>query len=94
MAECFWPGVTASDLQALDERAARSAAQVSRAHHQVRYLGSILLREDEVVLCVFEGSAEAARDVAVRAGIPFNRILDASWSQRPLAPQTDKERLF
>ena len=87
LAECFWPGVKESDLRALDERAHASAGEQSGDGVPVRYLGSLLMREDEVVLCRFEGPSEASvRRVAERAGIPFERILEAAsspWSARP-----------
>ena len=57
VAECFWTGVRGDDLSALDERAQKSAAGLASEGEQVRYLGSMLVREDEVVLCFFEGSA-------------------------------------
>jgi hypothetical protein len=71
MAECFWPGVKAADVRALDERARRSAAGTD-----VRFLGSVLMPGDEVVLCEFEGAADAVRLVAERAAIPFDRIVE------------------
>jgi hypothetical protein len=80
VAECFWPGVEVADLQALDERARRSADELERTGARVRYLGSILMREDEVVLCQFEGTTEAVRAAAVRAEVPFERILETTHS--------------
>ncbi len=80
VAECFWPGVRESDLHALDSRALAQAAALNQAGEDVRYLGSILLREDEVVLCRFQGGAAAVRRVAVEAKIPFERILEAAQS--------------
>jgi len=77
VAECFWPDVHEADLAALDRRVAEVAANLARPA-AVRYLGSILLREDEVVLCQFEGTAESVREVAERADIPFERILATS----------------
>jgi len=84
VAECFWPGVRASDLHALDARALAQSAALSRAGEEVRYLGSILLRDDEVVLCRFEGAATAVRRAALDAEIPFARILEAAQSPWPL----------
>jgi Protein of unknown function (DUF4242) len=84
VAECFWPGVRESDLHALDVRALAQAAACSRAGEDVRYLGSILLRDDEVVLCRFQGSEAAVRRAAVTAGIPFERILASAQSPWPL----------
>jgi hypothetical protein len=84
IAECFWPGVRTSDLHALDARALAHAAALSRAGEDVRYLGSILLREDEVVLCRFQGAAASVQRAAVDAEIPFARILEAAQSPWPL----------
>lgn len=82
MAECFWAGVSARDVRQLDERAGASATELSRAGEPVRYLGSILMLEDEVVLCLFEGVLDAVRRTAERARIPFERIVESSTSTR------------
>lgn len=89
--ECFWTGVSGDDLQALDERAPRSVAGMAGEGEQVRYLGSLLLREDEVVLCFFEGSAANVRRAAERAEIPFERILETTGSRGPVSPATTDE---
>ena len=78
-AECFWPNVRDEDVRALDARIA--ACLVAG----VRYLGSILLREDEVVLCQFEGPAVVVREVAERANVPFERILATTYVPSPLS---------
>ena len=80
VAECFWPDVHVSDLEALDRRVATATAELSR-RLPVRYLGSILLRDDEVVLCEFEGTPESVREAAELARVPFERILAATRSQ-------------
>ena len=87
IAECFWPGVQEADLVALDERVARSAVDLDQDAHTVRYLGSLLLREDEVVLCRFEGSEPEVRRVAEGAGVPFERILEAGHSPWTVDPR-------
>ncbi|HKN94805.1 MAG TPA: nickel-binding protein [Thermoleophilaceae bacterium] len=83
--ECFWPGVHDADLRALDQRAEASAARLAEAGLAVRYLGSMLMREDEVVLCLFEGDAGAVRRAAEQAQIEFERILEAARSPWALA---------
>ena len=85
VAECFWPGVHESDLGSLDERATAVAAELTAGGRPVRYLGSLLMRTDEVVLCRFEGAPDAVRRAAERAGIPFERILETGRSPWPLA---------
>jgi hypothetical protein len=88
LAECFWPGVQPSDLMALDERALASAAALSADGVTVRYLGSLVMRADEVVLCRFEGSESAVRRVVEQAEIPFERILEAGHSLNHGGTQT------
>jgi hypothetical protein len=86
VAECFWPGVDDAALRALDERASSAAASTTRGGTPVRYLGSLLMRADEVVLCLFEGSEDAVRHAAEQAEVPFERILEAARSPWPIAP--------
>lgn len=74
VAECFWPGVCEADVQALETQIQASLSD------GVRYVGSLLMRADEVVLCQFEGRADAVRETAERARIPFERILDTARS--------------
>lgn len=69
VAECFWPDVRDDDLRALDERIHASLTD------GVHYLGSILIREDEVVLCQFHGHADSVRAVAALARVPYERLL-------------------
>jgi hypothetical protein len=80
VAECFWPGVTEGDLGDLDRRATTYAAEATRGGQPVRYLGSILMPADEVVLCRFEGGESAVRRVALAAAIPFHRIVETVQS--------------
>jgi hypothetical protein len=73
VAECYWPDVNEHALRAVDERISACAAALD-----VRYLGSVLLREGEVVLSQFEGTADAVRQVVTRAEVPFERILETT----------------
>jgi hypothetical protein len=84
VAECFWPGVSERDLSALDDRTQARVAELRRAGANVHYRGSLLLRADEVVLCRFEGDADAVRAAAELAAIPFERILEMAQSPWPL----------
>lgn len=79
VAECFWPGVTGADVEALDRRV-RAATAAADGDGGVRYLGSLLMLDDEVVLCEFEGRADAVRLVAEQAGVPFERLLRTTSS--------------
>jgi hypothetical protein len=72
VAECFWPDVHEHDVRELDERIRVRAAKRDDA----RFLGSVLIRVDEVVLFHFEGTHAGVRDLAERAGVPFERLLE------------------
>lgn len=75
LAECLWPGVTQLELTALATRARRVAED---SDGEVRYAGSILMPEDEVVFFVFGSSSpDAVAKAAAAAGIPFERIVEA-----------------
>lgn len=76
VAECFWPGVREEDVHALDERVRGCLSD------GVVYHGSMLIRQDEVVLCEFEGTAAAVRSLAERAGVPFERLLETTRDDR------------
>jgi len=88
VAECFWPDVREEDVRELDERVAMCVGALGPTA-SVSYLGSILIREDEVVLCQFEGSLAAVRDVAVRAHVPFERLLETTVAQPPVERRSD-----
>ena len=74
VAECYWPDVREEDVRALDHRIATSLDS------DVRYLGSVLILEDEVVLCHFEGTADAIRRVVDQARVPYERLLATTVS--------------
>lgn len=66
LVECYWPGVTEESL-----------TQLSRSSEagDVAWLESILVPEDEIVLCLFEGpSEEAVRESSRRVGLPSERV--------------------
>ena len=74
LVEHYWPGVTAEGFQAAADRVRASAAEL----HEVRFLHSTLVPEDEAAFCVFAASSQAVVAEAYRrAGVPFERILDA-----------------
>jgi hypothetical protein len=84
--------VTETEVEALDARARASADELVRAGSQVRYVGSILMREDKVLLCLFGGAQDAVRRAAEMAQIPFERILAATGSPWPISAQSRQEQ--
>jgi hypothetical protein len=72
LVECFWPGVSEGRVA----RAVRQLAATGAAGDVVVWVDSILVPDDEIVLCLFEArSAEAVRASADRAGLPAERIV-------------------
>jgi hypothetical protein len=77
MAECFWPGVTAQKVAGLGARVRQASHAISCGDGFARYLGSILVPQDEIALLLLEAaSIDAATELAQHAAIPSERILE------------------
>jgi hypothetical protein len=76
--ERYWPGVTEADVQQA------AAALRAAAGTGVRYLGSILMPGDEVVLFRFDalGASQVAAS-AERAGLRCDRLVPAVFLDGP-----------
>jgi hypothetical protein len=84
-AKCYWPGVRRADLEALAARFDRIWSGSSDP--ELTYRGSLLFSEDELVLCLFEGSSRSVvKRASERIGIPCERVMDSVW----LEPHPDK----
>jgi hypothetical protein len=60
------------------DRARRAAEELTRRGTPVQYLSSIFVPEDETCLHLYEAlSADAIREVAQRAELSFERVLEA-----------------
>jgi hypothetical protein len=77
LVECYWPGVDEEKLLVAAHRAQLAAIELARRGHSVGFRGSILVRNDETVFCLFEGEEEDVRALAVLADIPFERVLES-----------------
>lgn len=85
--ECFWPGVSIADVDEHDRRIREVVSRSRRRGIPVRYLGSLLVPADEVVLFEFlAGSADAVVEACVRAGIPYQRVVSAMRTPMEVAP--------
>jgi hypothetical protein len=89
VAECFSDGVREEDLREFGRRI--QASVVALGDGAVRYLGGLLVIEDEVVLLEFEGPIGPVRRVAEHARIPFGRILRVVHAPWPPNPTDDRE---
>ena len=79
-AKCYWPGITESDLADVAMGVRREAALLDRAGVAVAYRGSILFRDDDVVLCIFAAASRGAvLLVNERAQVPSERIMESVW---------------
>jgi hypothetical protein len=91
LAECFWAGVQEEDLHELGRRIEASVVALASDGEPVRYLGWLLVIDDEVVLVLFEGPTGTIRRVADHAKIPFGRILQVVHAPTPQSPPADEE---
>ncbi|HEY7142874.1 MAG TPA: hypothetical protein VH637_01385 [Streptosporangiaceae bacterium] len=73
VAECLQPGMSVAVAEALGRRVSQELA--GQPGRPVCFLGSLLMPEDEVLLCLFSGTEAEVRAVSERAGLPFERIL-------------------
>jgi hypothetical protein len=85
VAECFWSGVGEDDVRELDRRIELCVAELAGQGEPVEYLGALLILDDEVVLCLFDGPLATVHTVTERAEIPFDRILRCTRVGHPRA---------
>jgi hypothetical protein len=82
--ERYLPGLDRDALLRSLAHLEQAIAQMSSEGTRIRYLGSTIVPDDEACFCQFE--ADSANDVAEanrRAGVPFDRIVDAVAAPLP-----------
>jgi hypothetical protein len=77
LVECFWPGIDERQHAAAADRAQAAALQLRREGGEIEFLGSILIPGDETMFCFFKGREPDVRGASERAGLPFERVLEA-----------------
>lgn len=78
LVECFWPGVTRAQVEAANSRAREAA--LHRMGSSLRFIGSLLVPGDEVVLFQFSaGSSEEVVRTSREAELPFDRVAESVW---------------
>jgi hypothetical protein len=76
--ERYLPGVARSALLGSLERLGKATEELRREGIDVHYLGSTIVPDDEACFCQFEAPSETAvAEANERAGVPFNRIVEA-----------------
>jgi hypothetical protein len=79
LVECYWPGVSEATLAETLARTDAAAAQLRRQGGHVDLRGTILVRADETVFCLFDGHEPDVRAAGELAGIRFERVLESLW---------------
>jgi hypothetical protein len=78
LAELYLSRTGAGDAQTWAARARTAAAELSEDGREVRYLRTTFLPGDETCFIVFEAdTAETVAETGRRAGLTFERIVDA-----------------
>ena len=78
LVERYWPGVSTAEVERVAQRNSAVAAELRRRGVDIRYERSILVPEDETVICLFEAeSPEAVAEAGRRADIPCDRVVHA-----------------
>jgi hypothetical protein len=81
-AKCYWPGITRTELEQATARATDQRSGTGAG--EVRYLGSLLFSNDNLVLCLFDATTPAAvKHASEHAGIPCERVMDSLWLDPP-----------
>ncbi len=74
LVEHFWPDVTEAEFRAATDRVRASTGELAG----LRLLYSTFVPADEAAFCVFDAdSADVVAEAYRRAGVRFERILDA-----------------
>jgi hypothetical protein len=77
-AKCYWPGIARAELERVAARAEEGLLQPGV--RDVSYRGAVLFADDDLVLCLFEGSSPmAVKRARDRLGIPCERVMDSVW---------------
>jgi hypothetical protein len=81
LVECYWPDVTEPKLAAVLRRVEAASSRVRAAGADVACRGALLMPDDEVVFCLFDGDEGDIRTVSAQACLPFERIIASRWVQ-------------
>jgi hypothetical protein len=78
MVESYPVGLTADELIAATDRAARVAEEFRLDGVDVRLVESTLVPTEDSLFCIFEApSREVVEEVATRAALPIERLIEA-----------------
>lgn len=90
LVEHYWPGIEVATFESSAERVRLSSLDLAATGVEVRFLHSTLVLHDEAAFCVFEADSQASVEEAyARAGVGFDRIVDALQIGAPGAAAVD-----
>jgi hypothetical protein len=79
MVERHLPGFKAEQLPSAAALAKRVTGEMAKEGTPIRYLGSTFVPDEERCMCLFEAPSPAAvREANTRAGLPLDRIIEAT----------------
>ena len=77
LVECYMPGLTPGELDALAQRAQQAADRSSRGGTAVWCRSVTFVPQDEMSLFLFEGvSARSVAEAIERAGLSYERVVE------------------
>ncbi len=91
--ECYWPDFSEAAFMEGASRAETAAGQLRATGRTVRFLGSVLVPDDQVSFWLFAGHSLAdAKEAGSRAGLSFYRITECLDFIPAPAPATETDR--
>jgi hypothetical protein len=86
LVEHYRPAITIEEFRETASRMRRVADEMASSEPSIRFLHSTLVPEDETAFCVFRASSRTVVEEAYRrAGVSFERIVDALELEQPVA---------
>ena len=93
LVEHYWPGITVEEFRAAADRVRASARDMSRDAPRIGFLHSTMVPEDEAAFCVFAAaSSDLVEEAYRRAGVGFERIVDALELERDASASSEVDR--
>jgi hypothetical protein len=77
LAECLLPGFTTAAATGLIGHLEQAIGILP--DQRVAFLGSLLILENEVLLCLFSGCLDDIGEACYQARLPFERIVACTW---------------
>jgi hypothetical protein len=93
LVEHYWPGITVDEFRAAADRVRASTRDMARDAARIGFLHSTMVPEDEAAFCVFAAASSALVEEAYRrAGVAFERIVDALELERDASASSEVDR--